>query len=117
MQQLPQLPNSEALDQFSDYGYLRLHHLLHLHLIPYSATTLWRRVKSGDFPAPAKLSAGITAWRISDLKQWAADPISYRNSAHPTSLNTLQPHARPPSDVENNHTVPKPRECKRGGGQ
>ena len=36
-----------------------------------SAVTLWRMVKSGRFPAPVPISAGIEAWRESDYEAWA----------------------------------------------
>jgi predicted DNA-binding transcriptional regulator AlpA len=39
-------------------------------VLPFSATTLWRKVKSGDFPAPIKLGASITAWKASDVADW-----------------------------------------------
>jgi prophage regulatory protein len=39
-------------------------------LVPFSAATLWRKVKTGDFPAPIKLSANITAWRSTDVYAW-----------------------------------------------
>lgn len=38
--------------------------------IPFSHATLWRKVKSHQFPAPVKLSAGITAWRVEDVRAW-----------------------------------------------
>ena len=38
--------------------------------LPTSRSTLWRQVKAGIFPAPVKLSGGITAWRKSDLDNW-----------------------------------------------
>ena len=37
---------------------------------PFSAATLWRMVKRGDFPAPVKLSVGVTAWRNADIEDW-----------------------------------------------
>jgi prophage regulatory protein len=42
--------------------------------IPFSAPTLWRKVKTGDFPAPVKLSERVTAWRVSDVRAW----LSYK---------------------------------------
>lgn len=39
-------------------------------LVPFSSATLWRRVKSGEFPAPIKLEGRITAWRVSDVRAW-----------------------------------------------
>lgn len=39
-------------------------------IIPFSATTLWRKVAAAQFPAPVKLSAGVTAWRVEDIRKW-----------------------------------------------
>ena len=39
-------------------------------LLPWSSATLWRKVKSGDFPAPVKLSEGITAWPVESVRAW-----------------------------------------------
>lgn len=40
------------------------------HIIPISASTLWRKVAAGEFPKPVKLSARVTAWRASDVRAW-----------------------------------------------
>ena len=39
-------------------------------LLPWSAPTLWRRVKSGSFPQPIRLEGRITCWRWGDVRQW-----------------------------------------------
>jgi hypothetical protein len=39
-------------------------------VIPFSAATLWRKVAAKEFPAPVKLSAGITAWKVEDVREW-----------------------------------------------
>lgn len=39
-------------------------------VLPFSASTLWRKVRDGSFPAPLKLSAGVTAFRVGDVRQW-----------------------------------------------
>lgn len=39
-------------------------------MVPFSSATLWRKVKSGDFPAPVKLSDRVTAWRVQDVHAW-----------------------------------------------
>lgn len=36
-------------------------------LIPVCATTWWNGVKSGKYPAPVKLSARTTAWKVEDI--------------------------------------------------
>ena len=38
-----------------------------------SNATIWRRVKSGDFPAPVRLGSMATrsiGWRESEVKRW-----------------------------------------------
>ncbi len=37
-----------------------------------SRTTLWRMVADGEFPAPVKLSPGVTAWRVESVREWIA---------------------------------------------
>jgi predicted DNA-binding transcriptional regulator AlpA len=43
-------------------------------IIPFSPATLWRKVAAGQFPAPVKLSAGVTAWRVEEVRAWLATP-------------------------------------------
>ncbi|MBN8542829.1 MAG: AlpA family phage regulatory protein [Alphaproteobacteria bacterium] len=50
-------------------GFLRQSELIP-EIIPFSAATLWRKVKSGEFPRPVKLSERITAWRAEDVRAW-----------------------------------------------
>ena len=38
--------------------------------VPFSATTLWRKIKAGEFPAPIKLGPSITAWRGEEIEKW-----------------------------------------------
>lgn len=39
-------------------------------LLPMGETTIWDKVRSGEFPAPIKLTERITAWRIEDIEAW-----------------------------------------------
>ena len=39
-------------------------------VLPFSAPTLWAKVRHGAFPKPVKLSAGVTAWRAEDVAAW-----------------------------------------------
>jgi len=48
-------------------GYVRQAQLL-ASVLPFSAATLWRKVKTQTFPAPVKLCADITAWRVEDVR-------------------------------------------------
>lgn len=38
--------------------------------LPFSAPTLWRKVKAGTFPAPFKLSERVTAWNVGAVRAW-----------------------------------------------
>ena len=39
-------------------------------VVPFSSSTLERKVKNGEFPAPIKLSPTICAWRNTDVQNW-----------------------------------------------
>lgn len=43
-----------------------------MQLVPFSPATLWRKVASGDFPKPVKLSDRVTGWRVEDIREWFA---------------------------------------------
>lgn len=38
--------------------------------LPFSAPTLWRKVKAGTFPKPVKLSARVTCWKVGEVRAW-----------------------------------------------
>ena len=38
--------------------------------LPFSAATLWRKVKAGTFPRPIKLSERVTAFKLHDVRAW-----------------------------------------------
>ena len=65
MNKKTQIKTSLPLD-----GYVRLTQLLEV--IPISRASVWRKVRSGSFPAPFKLSQRITAWRVEDVRKWMA---------------------------------------------
>jgi predicted DNA-binding transcriptional regulator AlpA len=58
----------EQFDELPDESFIRQAALLRI--IPFSAPTLWRRVKDQQFPSPAKLSDGVTAWHVGSIRQW-----------------------------------------------
>lgn len=42
-------------------------------ILPFSSATLWRKVKTGTFPQPIRLTDGrVTAWKIGDVRAWLA---------------------------------------------
>ena len=49
--------------------------------LPFSASTMWRRVKSGQFPAPVRVSPGVTAWRVADIRAWLTQAGADQGSA------------------------------------
>lgn len=57
-------------------GYVRQSALIPK-VIPFSSATLWRKVKSGDFPKPVKISERVTAWKVEDVRAW----MQARNAA------------------------------------
>ena len=44
--------------------------------LPFSAPTLWRKVKAGTFVKPVKLSARITAFNVGAVRAWIAEQIN-----------------------------------------
>ncbi|RUR70993.1 AlpA family phage regulatory protein [Variovorax guangxiensis] len=49
--------------------YLRLAQLVP-DVVPVSPATIWRWVKAGNFPAPIKLTAHVTAWKLEEVVAW-----------------------------------------------
>ena len=52
--------NENSFSKLSDEAFIRQSQLIP-NLIPFSAATLWRKVKAGQFPRPVKLSQRVTA--------------------------------------------------------
>lgn len=40
--------------------------------LPFSAPTLWRKVRAKTFPAPVKLSERVTAFNVGEVRAWMA---------------------------------------------
>lgn len=51
-------------------GYVREKQLIDGGILPFSAKTLWRKVKDGTFVQPVKLGERITAWKVEEVRQW-----------------------------------------------
>lgn len=62
-----ELPETMALPA---EGFIRVKQLIRV--VPWSRTTVWRKVKTGAFPRPVKLSSYVTAWRVEDVREWIA---------------------------------------------
>lgn len=81
----PQSPQTSAalrilLSQLPAEGYVRQSQLVPA-IVPFSAPTLWRKVKAGTFPAPVKLAPRVTAWRVEAVRAWLANPEAFREVA------------------------------------
>ena len=66
MKSAPQKP----FDDLPDLAMIQLRQLINYGVIPFSAATIWRKCRSGEFPTPIKISAGITAWRVGDIREY-----------------------------------------------
>lgn len=70
---------AQAFETLSDSAYIRERDLVAhprrqgvVGLLPFSASTLWRKVSAGEFPKPQKLGAKISAWKVADIRAWMA---------------------------------------------
>lgn len=70
--------SKSAFDSLPDSSFLRINQLVLpsksapgiFAILPMSAATLWRKVAAGTFPEPRKLSGGMTAWVVRDIRRW-----------------------------------------------
>lgn len=62
------IPNN--FDALPDTAFVRANALFAAGLLPFSRATLWRLVKAGKFPAPAKISENVTAWEVGAVRRW-----------------------------------------------
>jgi prophage regulatory protein len=65
--------NPIDFDELPDIAMIQIRPLLKCKVLPYSATTIWRKCRSGEFPSPIKVSAGITAWRVGDIRSYLSE--------------------------------------------
>ena len=71
------IKNSLTFDDLPESSFLRKKDLDFTKITPFSSATLYRKIKSGDFPKPIKISS-ISAWRVSDIREWQKDPVGYK---------------------------------------
>jgi len=63
-----QMEQQDRTAELPRTGYARAKQVLRV--IPFAPSTLWSKVKEGEFPKPVKLSANVTAWKCADVWQW-----------------------------------------------
>ena len=61
---------SIAFNDLPDIAMIQVGPLINFKVLPYSATTIWRKCRSGEFPTPIKMSSGITAWKVGDIRKY-----------------------------------------------
>lgn len=49
--------------------------------LPFSSSTLWRKVRDGTFPAPEKLSTRVTAWKVGLVRHYLATSSKHIDGA------------------------------------
>ena len=66
-----------SFDTLPDSAFIRESHLVQSPKrpdraapLPFSAPTLWRKVKAGTFPKPIKLGERITAFKVGEVRAW-----------------------------------------------
>lgn len=94
-----ELKSAPTFEQLPDAAFIRARNLMSI--LPFSVATLWRRCREGIFPAPVRLSAGITAWRVGDIRRWLANPADFKahkytstggqRLEHPTAAKSRTP--------------------------
>jgi prophage regulatory protein len=61
--------------------------------IPFSKSTLWRRIQAKTFPQPIKLSERVTVWRAEQIREWI-EAQSTTVDETPPAAGTLQTNTR-----------------------
>jgi prophage regulatory protein len=74
-----------TFDDLPDVAFIQIRPLVNYKVLPYSATTIWRKSRNGEFPSPIKISQGITAWRVGEIRQWLRDPQHFKSVISPTT--------------------------------
>jgi predicted DNA-binding transcriptional regulator AlpA len=67
-----------TFDALPDAALIQIRTLVNFKVLPYSPTTIWRKCRDGSFPKGIKVSPGITAWRVGDIRRYL-ESISAKN--------------------------------------
>lgn len=72
-------PTISSFDRLPDTAFVREAQLVQspkrpdtLAPLPFSAPTLWRRVKAGTWPRPLKISERVSAWQVGECRAISA---------------------------------------------
>jgi len=84
--------SADQFDNLPNEAFIRQSQLINGGIVPFSASTLWRRIRVGRFPRPTKLSDQITAFRVGEIRQWLRCPDNYTaNQEEALGLETKNP--------------------------
>jgi predicted DNA-binding transcriptional regulator AlpA len=70
MSQLKPSASKNKFNDLPDEAYIQIRKLIEFEVVPFSVTTIWRKCRSNEFPKPHKVSKGITAWRVGDIRSY-----------------------------------------------
>ena len=73
-------------EDIPDESFLRRKDFEIFRITPFSNATLYRKIKSGNFPIPEKIGS-ISAWRVSDLREWLKNPSNYKTNGNKSWMN------------------------------
>lgn len=62
------IKKTNQMPEINPIGMMRAKQVLEL--VPFGRASLWKFAKSGQFPAPIRVTGGITAWRNKDVIGW-----------------------------------------------
>lgn len=82
------IKNASNFGKLPASGYIRQSQLIP-DIVPFSPATLWRKVKSGEFPKPVKLSARITAWDASLIRAWLDSKTQHNAVDVPKAVSSI----------------------------
>ena len=95
-------------DAMADSGFIRVSQLVRNAnrpnapaVLPFSQPTLWRKVKAGTFPKPVSLGDRMSAWRVSDVREW----ITAQASAAPEPIFAKTPPKPPAPSIPDQSTA------------
>jgi predicted DNA-binding transcriptional regulator AlpA len=79
-----------SFEHLPDSAYIRARQLVES-VLPFSSTTLWRYCRTGAFPPPVRVSAGVTAWKVKDIRAWLQNPSKFVEQTSNKSEHEVRP--------------------------
>jgi len=61
---------STTFDALPDEAFIQIRALVSYKVLPFSTTTIWRLCRAKKFPRPTKITPGITAWKVGDIREY-----------------------------------------------